>query len=201
MQSATTTYHVEDVGRILLQVQAELQRLRQQVQELPAAGDRAARRQTQQELMGQLDQLLRGAETDLRSKAEVVLNAVLHNSVKTLPAVAPAAAAATSAGDTRAAHGPQLASTWTAGHSAPAARSAPPRRQPAQRRRSLVREQLEQARTANVLANPASEAARALLRERYGIPFQASHELDSQHERVERARERKVSARAPAEAR
>lgn len=60
MDSRSHQYHVEDVGRILLQAQTDLREIRKQVQ--PGSTSNP----------GEIDHVLQRAEADLRAKAEVM---------------------------------------------------------------------------------------------------------------------------------
>eukprot|EP00945_MAST-04E_sp_MAST-4E-sp1_P006243 g6243.t1 len=67
-------HHAEDVGRILLQAQDDLKKVRDQI----AAGAASP---------VDLDRVLERAEYDLRAKAELVLSAVTQNTAASLPTV------------------------------------------------------------------------------------------------------------------
>ena len=75
------THHVEDVGKILLQVQKDLAGLRQQIKAQPGGA------QTPQQASDALERVIARAESDLRMKAEVVLNSMLQTTALTLPAI------------------------------------------------------------------------------------------------------------------
>jgi hypothetical protein len=74
MNAEVSPYHVEDVGRVILQLQNELKSIRQNI------GDA--------DTVDEVDMVLERAESDLRAKAEVVLNGMINNSVRTLPTLA-----------------------------------------------------------------------------------------------------------------
>ncbi|OQS02628.1 hypothetical protein THRCLA_05014 [Thraustotheca clavata] len=75
MDRLAQQYHVEDVGRILLQAQDELRGMREQV----LANNNVD--------VDTINAILERAEMDLRAKAEIVLNGVVNNSMKVLPAI------------------------------------------------------------------------------------------------------------------
>ncbi|KAH9129751.1 hypothetical protein LEN26_005395 [Aphanomyces euteiches] len=68
-------YHAEDVGRILLQAQDDLRSMRERVNEQNNVD------------VNEINAILQRAEADLRAKAEIVLNSVVNNSMKMLPAI------------------------------------------------------------------------------------------------------------------
>ena len=75
---AATQHHVQDVGKILLQAQIDLKKIREAL-----AGDGAAREA--QFASDSLQQVVEKVETELRLKAEAVLKTVVQGSVSTLP--------------------------------------------------------------------------------------------------------------------
>ncbi|ETV97891.1 hypothetical protein, variant [Aphanomyces invadans] len=75
MEKLCQQYHAEDVGRILLQAQDELRSMREKVHENNNLD------------VNQIHAILERAEADLRAKAEIVLNGVVNNSMKMLPAI------------------------------------------------------------------------------------------------------------------
>ncbi|KAF0696818.1 Aste57867_12480 [Aphanomyces stellatus] len=75
MDKLSQQYHAEDVGRILLQAQDELRSMREKVNENNNVD------------VNQINAILERAEADLRAKAEIVLNGVVNNSMKMLPAI------------------------------------------------------------------------------------------------------------------
>lgn len=90
-----STHHVEDVGRILLQVQDNLRGLRESLRanaaatrgQLGGGAGGASSDARAAETVSKLDSVLERAEHDLRIKAEVVLNSVIQNTVQTLPSI------------------------------------------------------------------------------------------------------------------
>ena len=77
MDAGASRHHVEDVGRILLQVQEELKSIRA---ELTGAGGMKP---------AEIEAVIARAEGGLRAKAEVVLNGLLNDTVTTLPVAQP----------------------------------------------------------------------------------------------------------------
>ena len=75
--SAATQHHVHDVGRILLQAQTDLKKVREAL-----SGDGVSR---EAQNAGDLQQVVERVETELRLKAEAVLKTVVQGSVSTLP--------------------------------------------------------------------------------------------------------------------
>ncbi|OQR95004.1 hypothetical protein ACHHYP_00632 [Achlya hypogyna] len=75
MDHLAQQYHVEDVGRILLQAQDDLRSMREKVLSSNNVD------------VDSINAILERAETDLRAKAEIVLNGVVNNSMKTLPVI------------------------------------------------------------------------------------------------------------------
>lgn len=152
MDSGTSTHHTEDVGRILLQVQEELKSIRA---DLAAGGGLSSQ---------QVDAVLARAESDLRTKAEVVLNGLVNESVRTLPVKNKSGGGGGGAG-VRLPAPPELGSL-------PAAQ-----RQGGKQgggggggeKRSRVRGKMEQARQLQRLTESTGPASRALLAERFGI--------------------------------
>ena len=107
----SAAHHVEDVGKILLQAQSDLRRIREQLAPPGAQGEAAF-------VSEQLAQVVEKAEAELRLKAEAVLSTTVHGAASTLPAMGAYNFRSASAGDLGPAHA-----------GAPAARSAlvPPR--------------------------------------------------------------------------
>ncbi|DAZ95854.1 TPA: hypothetical protein N0F65_009128 [Lagenidium giganteum] len=89
MEQVEQQYHVEDVGRILLQTQEQLRQMREQFAAV------AAQQQHQQLTYGgsvdvqAFQDIVQQAEQELRTKAELVLNGIVHNAAQaaTLPSV------------------------------------------------------------------------------------------------------------------
>eukprot|EP00966_Prymnesium_polylepis_P294195 6794546-Prymnesium_polylepis.2 len=82
MDTAQAQHHVQDVGKILLQAQSDLKKIRET---LNAGGDgRAAEAQFTSEA---LQHVVEKVETELRLKAEAVLKTVVQGSVSTLPSL------------------------------------------------------------------------------------------------------------------
>ena len=69
-------YHVRDVGRLILQVQNELKSLRREV---ASSGKPLSAKDA--------DKILARAETDLRAKADVVLNSLIYSEAERLPPI------------------------------------------------------------------------------------------------------------------
>ena len=91
--SAAMTHHMEDVGRILLQVQMELQGIRESVAAEKGGGggdgddDKGGGTNGAGGSFDALEQIIAQAEMDLRSKAEVVLNGLVNKNISTFPAL------------------------------------------------------------------------------------------------------------------
>lgn len=132
-----SSHHVEDVGRILLQVQDNIKSLRASL----------GRSNT----VANLDEVLARAEKDLRVKAEVVLNSVIQNRVHTLPSIKPGSADGATGGAGAGAGAGGLGGTAGGGR----APQAPARGSPRRRRRprsqpkpaTRVRDRLLEAQT------------------------------------------------------
>ena len=77
--AAASAHHVQDVGKILLQAQSDLKKIRETLSvasgSVPGAADAEAT----------LQSVVEKVETELRLKAEAVLNTVVQGSVSTLP--------------------------------------------------------------------------------------------------------------------
>lgn len=71
MDRQSHQYHVEDVGRILLQAQTELRGIREQIRP--------------ENTSDAIDEVLQRAEADLKAKAELVLSGLVNNSMRVLP--------------------------------------------------------------------------------------------------------------------
>lgn len=71
-------HHVQDIGKLLLKVQGDLQNLRSNLGNIDRSDQPHAVEQA-------LSAVIQQAEADLREKADVVLHSVLNNSVTTLP--------------------------------------------------------------------------------------------------------------------
>ena len=102
-----SAHHVEDVGRILLQVQDNLRGLRESLRNqgvgvgvgaVPGGRPSGVSESRAAETVAKLDGVLERAEHDLRMKAEVVLNSVIQNTVRTLPSIHRKPSSAGSAG-------------------------------------------------------------------------------------------------------
>ena len=76
----SAAHHVEDVGKILLQAQSDLRRIREQLAPPGAQGEAAF-------VSEQLAQVVEKAEAELRLKAEAVLSTTVHGAASTLPAI------------------------------------------------------------------------------------------------------------------
>jgi hypothetical protein len=126
MNAEVSPYHVEDVGRVILQLQNELKNIRQNI------GDA--------DTVDEVDIVLERAESDLRAKAEVVLNGMINNSVRTLPT---------------------LAKKPVVRRSIPAAPSIPPL--------TGVRGKLDQARQIELLLDPHNQFSKEYLAARFGL--------------------------------
>ena len=74
-----TQYHVEDVGRILLQAQDALKNIRKDLQQ----------GSTSPAMTRKIDELFDEAESNVRSKAQNVLSSVMRNQISTLPNIPP----------------------------------------------------------------------------------------------------------------
>jgi hypothetical protein len=79
-------HHIEDVGRILIQVQQELKDKRENIKNQGSGSKHAA---------DGIEEVLQRAEADLRAKAEVVLSSIVNSSVRTIPPVLEASASPT----------------------------------------------------------------------------------------------------------
>lgn len=75
-----TQYHVEDVGRILLQTQDALKEIRKDL----------SKNATSPAMARKIDRLFDEAESNVRSKAQNVLSSVMRNQVSMLPNIPPA---------------------------------------------------------------------------------------------------------------
>lgn len=188
-----SAHHVEDVGRILLQVQDNLRGLRESLRSGTRSGHGGPTADGRADAVAKLDGVLERAEHDLRVKAEVVLNSVIQNTVRTLPTIKPSSAdgsGATGAG-LGATHG-TVARTYggargrvdASGGLSPSTRR---KRQALNAKRpqsdpkpaSRVRDRMLEAQAfAHFDIN--NEDHRAFLRGKYGVPFRtAAERLDN----------------------
>eukprot|EP00291_Cryptomonas_curvata_P027172 CAMPEP_0172158250 /NCGR_PEP_ID=MMETSP1050-20130122/4269_1 /TAXON_ID=233186 /ORGANISM="Cryptomonas curvata, Strain CCAP979/52" /LENGTH=152 /DNA_ID=CAMNT_0012827623 /DNA_START=141 /DNA_END=595 /DNA_ORIENTATION=+ len=79
--SGAAAYHAEDVGKILMAVQADLKALRADLQTTADAAVDPAKK------IAQLQHIVEKAETDVRLKTEAVLHNALNDQYTTLPAI------------------------------------------------------------------------------------------------------------------
>ncbi|KAJ4455181.1 putative IQ motif; EF-hand binding site [Paratrimastix pyriformis] len=154
---AVDRYHVEDIGKILLQTEAQLRNIRKSLAEA---------KQTNPEL----ESVIQRAEFDLRSKAEVVLQTVTDDMVSALPAGPRSSPmpfrASTPATPTRMASPSPLPPIPTGPTTVLFRRGKGP-----DAASLSVSERLKLAKQASLLAaKPNSEAGRALLAHKFGVP-------------------------------
>ena len=83
MEQGSSAHHAADVGKILLQAQTDLKKIRESL--AAAAGDGAGREPLF--TAESLSQVVEKVETELRLKADAVLKTVVQGSPSTLPAL------------------------------------------------------------------------------------------------------------------
>lgn len=79
MNKNEESHHIEDVGKILLQVQNDMNQLRSQLQTIDG--------KDVTKISESLDNILEKAEQDIKTKTHLVLNGVVNDTIKTLPCV------------------------------------------------------------------------------------------------------------------
>eukprot|EP00741_Cyanophora_paradoxa_P021428 tig00021352_g20686.t1 len=138
--------HAADIGKLLLQVQNELKTIRSTIQ--PGS----------QPDVSALESIIERAESDLRAKAEAVLQTVVDDNVTTLPMIRESTPKSQSlrreASPSEQDYGPQAGPSTARG-------PRPLLRRPRPRDEVALRE---------MLRNPTGENARAFLLERFGVP-------------------------------
>lgn len=193
-----SSYHVQDVGRILLQVQDNLKSLRSSISGGAAAGGAGGPGNggggIKEAELAQLDEVLRRAEADLKVKAEVVLNSVVQNSVRmvgggSLPAVPGAAGGARDAGATAPAG--SLSAVHRASSGEGTTRAALKRGGSAKGRSRRRPHSGEggpglSVRRERKYHDVTSQGGRDFFRQKYGIPFVSEAEAIETHEPTQR---------------
>ena len=179
-----STHHVEDVGRILLQVQDNLRGLRESLRanaaatrgQLGGGAGGAASDARAAETVSKLDSVLERAEHDLRIKAEVVLNSVIQNTVQTLPSISQKPGSAGEGGGRR-----RMMMTGDGGASPTTRRRTLMAKRPQSdpKPASRVRDRMLEAQAFSHF-DIHNEDHRGFLRRKYGVPFKtAAERLDT----------------------
>ena len=174
---AASAHHVQDVGKILLQAQSDLRQIRETLS--VASGSHSGAVAAESTLQAVVEKV----ETELRLKAEAVLNTVVHGSASTLPSIG--AYNFSSSQPLETAQPPPTYSSLLRRKPMPApmprhTRSAEGSRGPgAQRPDAIARPAaaaIADARHQSALRNPNSAMSRAHMSDRFGVMAPRRHE-------------------------
>uniref|UniRef100_A0A7S0VNS7 IQCH-like ATP-grasp domain-containing protein n=1 Tax=Hemiselmis tepida TaxID=464990 RepID=A0A7S0VNS7_9CRYP len=147
-------HHTDDVGKILMGVQADLKALRTNLA-ATVKGDSGAVPTEAARKMQAVQLLVDRAEQDIKLKTEAVLHATLNEQYTTLPAIR----------DTN----KRRATTGARGHSAGASQ------------RLTVQDQLNSKRQMDMIMRPEGKQARQFLEERFGVTAPAAPKAKDAH--------------------